>query len=269
MNSEVQDAPQAELESSSEMTNSQEENFETPEQSGSDQAPEEKKEEKVSFTPEQQKTFDEAIAKKVKNQREAERRAKELEVRNAELEAKLPKEQRPNIPEMPDPFDDDYDERIKKRETALIEATKYDEREAARKDAVQRKAFSEQQAQKEKLVNDAKSYASKGKEAGLSMEELQHSANEIQAAGVDIAVQQSILADSDGPLIADYLAKNPNALDEMASMTAFQAGAYLETNVRPNVAVVNRKTNAPSPPTTLNGGGNTPKKRGAEGASFE
>ncbi len=65
----------------------------------SDSAPEEDK-----FTPAQQERFNNAIGKKVRQTRDQERRADDLERQLQQIKSRLPEQQRPYAPPAPDPF---------------------------------------------------------------------------------------------------------------------------------------------------------------------
>jgi len=61
-------------------------------------------EKQVEFTEEQQKVFNDAVGKKVFKLREKERESEALRRRLEELEARIPQQGRPQVPESPDPF---------------------------------------------------------------------------------------------------------------------------------------------------------------------
>lgn len=85
--------------------------------------------EKVTFTPEQQAVFDREIGKKTWAMREKEREAEELRQKLAEFESAKEQEQRPVVPDEPDPLDEDYEARQREREQQVAAAARYDERQ--------------------------------------------------------------------------------------------------------------------------------------------
>mgnify|MGYP000406052172 CR=1 FL=1 len=64
----------------------------------------ETQEKQITFSEEQQRIFDEAVGKKVFKLREKEREAEALKKQLEEIQARLPQETRPVVPDLPDPF---------------------------------------------------------------------------------------------------------------------------------------------------------------------
>ena len=86
-------------------------------------------EKQVEFTEEQQRIFNEAVGKKVFKLREKEREAEELRRRLEELEARIPQQGRPVVPEAPDPFalsDLEYKQKLVQRDQAIREAAAWE-----------------------------------------------------------------------------------------------------------------------------------------------
>lgn len=227
------------------------------------------KETKVEFTPEQQEVFDSVIAKKTFKQREAERKAQDLERQVQELQAKLPKSGRPEVPPPPDPYDADYEDKLRQRDEALTAAAAYDAQEDAVKRQQEAAYRQRQEAEQEELVKSAQSYKERADKIGLDPTELQNAGNALAQFGIPDDLTRFILKDEQGPLMTTYLARNPTVLEEMQGMSALEMGAYIASTVKPQLATARTRTKAPDPADVLDGGGSPPVERGPKGATFE
>lgn len=229
--------------------------------------------EKITFTEEQQKIFDEAISKKVFKAKEAQREAEKLRKELEETRAKLPREERPHVPPVPDryEFDDDqeYQKAMRERDDAIMKAAAFDAKQEISKQTSEAEA-KKAQAEQEKAVQElVKGYQTKAVQFGISETELKSINDTINAFGMSVDLGDHIMADEQGPLIAQYLAKNLTELDMVNSMTPLQAAIYIEKAVKPKaVNLKPRVTSAPEPVEHLNGMG-VPASGGPKGATFE
>ena len=226
-------------------------------------------EQKIEFTPEQQKVVNDIAAKKAYEAREAKRRAEEAEKRIAELEAKLPREQEPVVPELPDPYDDDYEAKIAQRDEALRLKAQYDAQALIREQEAQRQAQERQRQEQEELYKAVESYTDRAKKLGISESELQAAGNLVSQYGINDQITQHILGDEQGPIITKYLSQNPTAMDTINSLPPIKAAIYIETQLKPEAMKLKpQTTTAPEPVETLAGAGIS-EKRGPKGATFE
>lgn len=245
-----------------------EEIIENPEESeiteaeGAESAPEEPKKE-------EQTRLDKRINQKHRELMEERRRAEELQKRLDAIEQKQT-EQRPEIPKIPDPYDDDYDEQVKRRDAAIAAAAAYDARQEQLAEQKRLASLQEQYRRNRDLDNMVTSYSDRAAKAGVKPEDLAEAGQFVAAYGVSDDLTRFILADEQGPSFTMFLARNPGHLDAIQGMSALQAVSYLESKVRPNL--VNPRKNsepAPEPAETLTGGGVTPRERGPKGATYE
>ena len=226
-------------------------------------------EEKVSFNEQQQVVFNDAIGKKVASQRAAEREAQELRLELQNLKADIPQPKRPELPDAPDPMDDDFEQKLKIREAALEERVRFDvQQDADTKFQEQEQAKAQNEAGA-KLNVVATAYAEKAKVLGISDEALKAAGNVLKTTGISNELTLHILKDDKGPAITKYLADNPVVLDSMQGMTNMQAAIFIETKVKPIAGSLKQTTNAPHPSEILQGGGTPPTDRGPKGATFE
>lgn len=237
----------------------------------SDSAPEDDQE---AFSPLQQARFNAAIGKKVRQTRDQERRADDLERQLQEIKSQLPKQERPYVPPAPDPFsisDEEYRRTLAQRDEAVKAAVNFDNQRQAQLQAQQR--LQEQQAQEQHAAQNEKilEYSKRASKLGIKAEELQVAGNSLANYGIDASLGQFILEDAQGPLITTYLAANPQELDELRSMSPAKAAAMVESQIRGKAVAARPKkvTDTPDPLERPRGAGKPPKGRGPQGATFE
>jgi len=252
-------------------TSEQPENSVEPDEqnlSGVDDATTEQTEQKVTFDPKQQAKIDQIIGAQVKQTRNAER---ELETTRAELEstrAKLPKESRPSIPDAPDPFDDDFSEKLKSRDESIKQAAEFDANARFTQRQAEQTHQIQQRQEQTKLVEKVTAYTERAKTLGITDAELKTASDTIGQFGIQDDVVHFILEDDSGPLITDYLSKNPIEMDKLSRMTPMQAASHIAITVKPNAVTARKTTSAPAPATIVDGGGKPSGERGPKGATF-
>lgn len=232
---------------------------------GSESAPE-----KVTFNEAQQKLVDDIAAKKTFKIREAERVADGLRQELAAAQAKIPKEVRPNIPDMPDEFADNRDDLIANRDEAIRQGAIFDNNQAnlvRQKEADSVKVEQDRQAE---LNNVFTQYEAQGRKLGVDAQELLAAGTAVGQYGLSDDIVIHIAKDDQGPLITTYLHKNPAALEAIRQLDSLSAAAYIETQIKPQAAALgNKQPTAPDPVETLNGSGMAPQERGPKGATYE
>jgi len=225
------------------------------------------------FNEEQQKAFDKAMAEKTWKAREAERQAEDYRKRLEELEAKIPKEQPPEVPKVPDFYslsDREIQEQLRQRDEAIAKRAEFDARQQAMQsqqiDLQKQQQAAAVQAQNEKIA----SYAEKAKKLGVQSEDLQSAANKIGQFGINPMLANHLIDLDDGSLGTLYLGENLLELDKLANMPANQALLYLDQIVMPKARKLKPSVNAaPDPLDTPRGAGRSPKSGGPKGATFE
>lgn len=192
--------------------------------------------------------------------REEERRANKLEKeRNAlkdELEAIEANKGDVNIPSIPDPFDDDFEEKVKVRDEAIMQKAAQD----AQKNVVieQQNANNEaaQKAEQERSESLVKGFDSQIVKLGLEPEEIRGAVNTIVEYGISKDVGEFILQHEDGPLITKYLAANPIELDELRNMSPINAALKINSTIKNAASTMKpQASQAPDPAETLSGRG--------------
>jgi hypothetical protein len=230
-------------------------------------------EKQVEFTEEQQKVFNDAVGKKVFKLREKEREAETLRRRLEELEARIPQQGRPVVPESPDPFalsDVEYRQKLVQRDQAIREAAAWEAQQQALQWQRQQAQFEQQQRQQERQQTEVMAYADRAKKLGVAAAELQEAGTLVAGYGIDPALVEMILADDHGPLLTKYLAKNQLELERLVQMPITMAAVRLATDLKAKaVAMKPKVTKTPDPLNQPRNSGVSPKPRGPSGATFE
>jgi hypothetical protein len=250
------------------------ENSEQPEEQASESAPDTGDD--LEKTPTDQSVakdddpdgFTKRINKKHFELMEEKRAREKLELELQETRSKIPQQQRPAIPDMPDPFDDDFTERMAQRDAALRRAEQFDIAQAlAQRQAQSRQVQAAQAAQQER-EKSATEYTARAEKLGITPDELRVAGTTVAAYGVPEQVATHILADEYGPLITKYLSQKPDELDALRSMSPVQAGMRLVA-IREKAAKLAKNNPRPPDPLEPIGGGGARKERGPKGATFE
>jgi len=177
----------------------------------------------------------------------------------------------PEIPPMPDPFDDDYAEKVKQRDEALRKRSVYEAEQQLRQQIAQQQAQQAQQQQIAQMKEATESYVKKAKEYGITPEQLQeYGTTAAQYVSDDLAL--AIVQDPDGALLTKYLASNPMEAMQLQSMNPYQVVMHIERNIRPKAqALKPKKTSAPQPTTKVDASGANVKTESPllKGARFE
>ncbi|GAG01965.1 unnamed protein product, partial [marine sediment metagenome] len=208
-----------------------------PDGVGSELAPDtgENQEEKITFDDGQQKVFNEAIGKKTAKLREMERRAEEAEQRAKDLEAKIPKQTRPEVPPLPDPYSENYEDQCNRRDKAIADRVSFDSQEEAQ---LRQEKANQQQAERDSynaLVEKTKTYTQRSQSFGMKAEDLQAAGKAVADYGISEELGGYILQDPDGPLITAHLASNPIELDNIRSMDIGSAAVRIENVIKPQL----------------------------------
>ena len=246
---------------------------ETPNAEESGSAPDSGKnhEEKVTFTDEQQKVLDDLAAKKTFKIKEAEREAERLRKELEDTKAKLPQETRPEVPPLPDPYDDDYEAKVLQRDDTIRQAAEFDARQSVLEEQQRVQAQQQEREQQEAQARVVEEYAGRATKLGVDTNRLVAAENKIVEFGIDAQLAHYILGDEAGPLIATYLADNLVELDNLNRMGSLNAAVRIASDIKQKAVSVGvkKQPTAPEPIETLKGAGIPPQDRGPQGATFK
>ena len=177
-----------------------------------------------------------------------------------------------NIPDLPDPFDDDYETKLREREMLLTAKAQHEAQQQLLAQQQQQQQYQQQLQQQQELQKQVISYENRAKELGITQEELAQAGQTVAQYGISEDIAMGILADKDGALITKYLAANPLEISQLTSMNTVQAAMYLERHIRPKAANLKpKKSKAPAPSENLSGSSVKveSKYKNISGAKFE
>lgn len=232
------------------------------------------REEKDQSAVEQEKV-QAAINRQHAKYREEERRRKEVEAKLHELEQRVQgyeaSKPEPSIPPIPDPYDDDYDQKIRERDAAILAKAKYDAESEYKTKAQEELENTRRTAEQERLQSQITSYQKRVTEIGLNPDSMEAATQKVIDYGVSQSIAQFILEDVDGPLFTAYLAENPIELSELNEMSPMQAAIKMHTDIRAKSSGLKpQRSKAPPPADTLQGNGaGDIKSPYLSGAKFE
>jgi hypothetical protein len=160
------------------------------------------------------------------------------------------------IPDLPDPYDEDYEARITARDEAIKQKAAQDaqrniviEQQNANNEAAQR-------AEQDRISGLVDSYDKNIVKLGLDSTDIKNAVQTIVDYGVDGSVREFILQQEDGPLITKYLADNPLVLDDLRNMSPINAALKIETEIKAAASTLKpQASSAPDPAETLSGRG--------------
>ena len=225
---------------------------------------------KVEFNDDQQKVFNDMAAKKAFETREAKRESDELRRQLEETKAKIPQQSRPNVPDVPDPYDDNYESRLRERDDAIRASAEYDASARVRQENAQREQLRTQHETQQKQVARIQAYAGRARTLGMTSAELESAGARVNEFGIAQDVANFIIGDDKGPLITKYLSQNPLEMETLSSMDSMSAGVRIATVVKAKAAALGvQQRNAPDPAETLRGAGVSTSDGGPDGASYE
>jgi hypothetical protein len=273
MMSEVEEVLEVEeetLEAEAEETTDENQDTDESQEESGDEPEKGKDKEPIKFDERQQKVFDDAIAKKTRKAREAERKADELAKELEEIKAKLPKEAAPEIPPVPDSFDPEFKELMAKRDDAIQKKAIYEANKTQNERALEAKEREKAEGEKAAFVADVEGYAKRSKLLGIAPEALKAAGAAVaEFGGVSGEVARYLLKEPQGPAITMYLSKNPDEIEAIRGMDTASAAVYIATEIKPKAVVKKAKADIGEPQETLKGSGLAPKDRGPQGAKFE
>ena len=199
---------------------------------------------------------------------EAKREAAELQVEVTRLKAQLPQEQRPVIPELPDPYDADYPAMIQAHTEAVGKAATFDANQATQTEATNQANFKAQQKLQKEWVDRAQTYSERATELKIDPQQLQSAGAIVAGYRLNDDVTSYVMERKDGPVITTYLAAHQDQLDTVSRMSPTQASVYIETVISPKASASVGISGAPEPADSLSGGGAPPTQRGPKGATY-
>ena len=228
-------------------------------------------------TPEE-KLFDQEAANKafIKNKQKLREEQKQKEAALKEAEelkkrlAEFEREKEPEVPNMPDPFDDDFEKKVAERDEAIRKAVAYQQKQEFLREQKSNELKKQQEERESHTKKVLDTYRERVKEVGFTEEEQIKNENVIAAYIQDQSIAEFILSNDDGPLLIKALAENPVELERIAHMNAMQAAVYITNIVAPNAKKLRpQTTKTPAPAKIQHGSGYVKEDPLIAGAHFE
>lgn len=220
---------------------------------------------KVEFAPEQQEILNREISKRVKAQREAERKAEEERQRREEIEQKLRASQEPERPVVPpkptDMYDPNYEKEMDAYADALAQQRVYDERKSFEQQQRDEVKAAERARAEQEYQRQTAEYFDRGDKLGIEGRELNEASQVIDSFQVHPGVAEYLMLHERGPEMAVYLKNNLPELQKVAEMHPMLAAEYLSTTVREAAKRPPPKL-APAPVRPVEGAGAPPDDDG-------
>ena len=250
---------------------------ENPE-TGSDLAPDSQGQDEQ--TPQAESTVNQEAINKVINRKhfeaqQAKRELEEAQAKIAEFEkAKAEQEaaQVGNIPPRPEQYDDDFEQKLNAREDALLRKAQHDAQQTLAQQQQAEQLKQQELAQQQEQAKQNQAFMDRASELGIDHNVVNAAATTLVNHGISAELGSAIIADSDGPLIAQHLAANPLEVYELSQMNPILAGAKF-AEIKAKAAALKPKTSsAPEPATNLSGGTADPevgRYKNIRGAKFE
>ena len=201
-----------------------------------------------------------AINKQHAKYREEERKRIQAEDEAGKLREKLEKLEAEksvvDIPAIPDPYDDNYEEQLRIRDEAIMRKATQDAQQQsviAQQDAQKEVA---QKAEQERLNTLVSGYDGQIAKLGLNPEEVRVAGDKVVEYGISADLAEFILQQEDGPLITQYLSKNPVALDDLRHMSVIDGAFKVSSDIRKAASTLKpQASQTPDPTETLTGRG--------------
>jgi len=228
--------------------------------------------ERVEFDAKTQARVDKIVQERLARNA---RTLQEEQQKRQELEQSLQKYQqkqqevpgRPEIPPVPDPFEDNFEQKVQERDQALAKAAQYDAYMSFAQQQHQYEQQKAQEAQQAQLRSTLDTYNAAAKKLGVKPQELDIAGKQVAAIGMDAGLAEFILNDTAGPRLTVYLAENLAELEKINAMGPIRGAAYLESIVKPKVS--SRRSSAPPPIESGRGAGVPAGKGGPPDVTYE
>ncbi len=269
MNEELQDDVSVNDDQVNETLNAVESGAELATATGEDQTKNEDGQEEAN------RLSQKAINKQHAKFREQERRAdgldKELKTLRDKLSTIETEKGDITIPDLPDPYDEDYEAQISARDSAIMQKATQN----AQAQVEQAKKTANMEAAKvteQERVNDLVSgYDKQITVLGLNPDDIRRAGDTVVSYGISTDVAEFILQQEDGPLITKYLADNPLILDDLRNMQPINAALKINSEIRQAASTLKpQASQTPDPTEILSGNGvNERVSSFISGAKFE
>lgn len=210
------------------------------------------------FLPDQQAIFDKAMHERTFRLREVERQLEAERQERERVAKELEKLRAPvaEIPPMPDPYEDGYEQKVRARDQAIALRAAHESQNYQQQQAQLARQQEAERRQQEQIAESVTAYKANATKLGIKQEELTQAAQTVANYGINEDLAMAIINDDQGALITTYLAENIDDLDKVVRMTPIRAAMYIASVVKPKAQARKQKiSSAPEPTTALRGNG--------------
>lgn len=194
--------------------------------------------------PINQQAVDKRINKAIREKYEEKRKREKIEHELQQARQKLEQYDKKivDIPDMPDAFDPNFDEKIKQRDEALKEQARIEAKKVIEQEHLENQMRQQAQKDRDTINGYVQNMFSNAQKIGINEDELRQADDTVAGFIKDAGLATFILSQNDAPLIIHHLANNLSELENISRMNPIEAAAYIATSVtssakkyRPNI----------------------------------
>lgn len=204
-----------------------------------------------------QDSINKTINKKHRQMMEAREETEETKRQLHDAQAKLDyqtQQQVPEIPELPNSYDPEYNLKMQQRDKAIVDRTAYDQAAVSQQQQAYQTQQQELQEQQTAAMARVSKFQNRVTKLGLKPEEILVAEQTVGSYIQSQDVKNYLLDSDDGALMVSYLAANPIELEKIGSMQPMQAAIHLQNVVGPEaIKLAPTQTKTPDPSTLLGG----------------
>lgn len=220
---------------------------------------------KVAADP---KNFTKRINKKHSELMAEKQRADSLQQQIDTLQKEQSVQTRPEIPPVPDPFDENFSALMGKRDLAIQSAVAFDAKQNFIDQQQKTASETKQKAEVEALQETVRTYAERAQKLGISPAQLDLAGRTVNSYGISDEVVSFILNEEKGPAVTHFLARNPAVMEHVNTLSPMAAAVYITNEVLSKMTPARKRKPVPKPADTLGGGGAPKKQRGPVGVTY-
>jgi hypothetical protein len=202
--------------------------------------------------PVNQESVEKKINKLTFEKHEERRKREAAEQRIVDLEKKIQESAAESadivVPEMPDPLDAEYDDKLAARETAIRQLGEAEARKKLAQEQQDRAYQEAIEAQQKEIQGHVDTMFATGETLGIKKDKLIEADKRVADFVKDSGVAKYIISHKDAPLLVTYLAASAESLEKLGRLDPISATEFLLTSVMPEAAKLRPGiTNTPPP----------------------
>lgn len=202
---------------------------------------------------------------------EERRKREEAEAKLRQYEEQRARAKEADIPPAPDPFDDDYQQKIAQREELIRRRAMAEAEKEFAKRQQQREAEDQMRQKQAAIKANVERVQKKAMEYGIKDDELDEADKRVSMFIRDPSLANYILSHDKAPLIIKHLSGSIEELEKISGMDPVTAAGYIASEIAPKAANLKPKLSKAPDPVDIPEGKGAVKKTSKllEGYSFE